>query len=81
MHDENETEQPSLGTADFPETNETKQNYHKYEETVDDLGITLDEADLTEEQKLKPYAFTATNRKAFAKDTSELGCANVQNTQ
>ena len=78
MHDGNETEHSSVRTAGFSETNETKQNYHKYKETVDDLGITLDESDLTEEQKLKLYAFMATNRKSFAKDTSELGCANVQ---
>ena len=27
---------------------------------------------------MKLYAFIATNRISFAKDTSELGCANVQ---
>ena len=49
----------------------------KYKETVEDLGISLDESDLTEEQKLKLYEFIASNRDSFAKDTSELGCTNV----
>ena len=76
--DESETEQPSAWTADFADANETKQKYHEYKQIVDDLGISLDESDLTEEQKLKLYTFIATNRNSFAKDTSELGCAKVQ---
>ena len=81
MHDENETEQPSVGTAGFSETNETKQKYHKYKETVDDLGITLDESDLTEEQKLKLYAFIATNRKSLQKILHSLDAQMYKNIQ
>ena len=78
MHEEDETEQPSSCSADFAGTDETKQKYQEYKDIVDDLGISLEESDLKEEQKLKLYKFIATNRKSFAKDTSELGRANVE---
>ena len=80
MNEENETEQPSLCSADFAGMDETKQKYQEYKHIVDDLGISL-ESVLTEEQNLKLYKFIATNRKSFAKDTSELGCANVEQKQ
>ena len=78
MPDEEKTEQPSMCTTSVTDTNEIKQKYDEYKQIVDDLGISLDESDLTEEQKMKLYKFIATNRKSFAKDTSELGCANVK---
>ena len=42
---------------------------------ADELGISLNESDLTENEKLRLYEFIAKNRSTFAKDTSELvGC-------
>ena len=38
-----------------------------------EIGINLDESDLTDEQKHKLYIFLGQNRKVFAKDFSELG--------
>ena len=77
MQDEEITEQPFMCSTTLTDKNETKQKCQDYKHIVDDLGISLDESDLTEEQKFKLYKFIATNRKTFAKDTSELGCANV----
>ena len=58
------------------EINDLTSKYQEYKKTVDDLGISLDESDLTEEQKMKLFAFIASNRNSFTKDTSELGCTN-----
>ena len=72
--------EPSVASAtcfNENEVNDLTSKYQQYKKTVDDLGISLDESDLTEEQKIKLYAFIASNRNSFAKDTSELGCTNV----
>ena len=79
MQDEDVKEQPSVLTANLNDTNETK-NTCKYKESkkfADELGISLDKSDLTEDQRAKLYTFIASNRKTFAKDTAELGCTNV----
>ena len=47
------------------------------ETIVKDLGINLDESDLSFEQKGKLYDFLARNRDIFAKDMSELGVTNL----
>ena len=48
-----------------------------YKDIVDDLGISLNESDLSENEKLRLYEFIAKNRSTFAKDTSELVGSNV----
>ena len=47
------------------------------EKVVKDLGINLDDTDLTVDQKHKLYGFLARNRDIFAKDMSELGVTNL----
>ena len=47
------------------------------EKIVKDLGINLDDTDLTVDQKDKLYGFLARNRDIFAKDMSELGVTNL----
>ena len=42
-----------------------------------EIGINLEESDLTDEQKHKLYIFLGQNRKVFAKDFSELGKTNM----
>lgn len=71
-----ETSEPTVMSASTSNAKE----YTKIEECkkiVADLGISLDDSDLTEEQKQKLYTFIASNRNSFAKDTSELGCTNL----
>ena len=48
-----------------------------HEQTVKDLGINLDNTDLSEDQKARLYHFLGNNRDIFAKDISELGVTNV----
>ena len=45
----------------------------QYTEIAKEVGINLDDADLTDTQKQKLYVFLGQNRKVFAKDFSELG--------
>ena len=47
------------------------------EKIVKDLGINLDDTDLTVDQKHKLHGFLARNRDIFAKDMSELGVTNL----
>ncbi|MES9903532.1 MAG: reverse transcriptase domain-containing protein, partial [Sedimenticola sp.] len=42
-----------------------------------DLGISLDDSDLSPDQKQSLLTFIGKNRDVFAKDTSELGCTNL----
>ena len=49
----------------------------QYIKIARDLGINLDDADLTSEQKEKLLIFIGKNRKCFAKDFSELGLTNL----
>ena len=72
--------EPSVNSAtssDSANDANLENKYEQYRKTVDDLGISLEESDLSESQKLKLYEFIAMNRSSFAKDTSELGCTNV----
>ena len=69
--------EPNVLSATSTNENEMTNKFKEYKETADELGISLDESDLTEEQKFKLYAFIASNHSTFAKDTSELGCTNV----
>ena len=43
-----------------------------YENIAKDLGLNLDNSELSEEQKRKLYPFLGRNRDIFAKDSSEL---------
>ena len=47
------------------------------ERIVKDLGITIDDSNLSKDQKGKLYNFLARNRDIFAKDMSELGVTNL----
>ena len=47
------------------------------ERIVKDLGITIDDSNLSKDQKSKLYNFLARNRDIFAKDMSELGVTNL----
>lgn len=49
----------------------------QYIKIAQDLGINLEDADLTTEQKRKLLVFIGQNRKSFAKDFSELGVTNL----
>ena len=72
--------EPSVNSAtssDSANDANLENKYEQYRKTVDDLGISLEESDLSESQKLKLYEFIAMNRSSFAKDTSELGCTNL----
>ena len=48
-----------------------------HEQVIKDLGINLDNTDLSEDQKNRLYQFLGNNRDIFAKDISELGVTNV----
>ena len=45
----------------------------QYIEIAKEVGLNLDDTDLTEAQKQRLYVFLGQNRKTFAKDFSELG--------
>ena len=47
------------------------------ERIVKDLGITIDDSNLSKDQQGKLYNFLARNRDIFAKDMSELGVTNL----
>lgn len=49
----------------------------QYIEIAQNLGINLDDSDLTAAQKHKLLVFIGRNRKTFAKDFSELGVTNL----
>ena len=71
---------PSVNSAacsDKASDKDEASKFKEYKEVVSELGISLEESDLSEEQKLRLYVFIAINRSSFAKDTSELGCTNV----
>ena len=48
-----------------------------HEQVIKDLGINLDNSNLTEEQRSKLYNFLGNNRDIFAKYMSELGETNL----
>ena len=47
------------------------------EQMIKDLGINLDDTQLSEDQKSRLYQFLGNNRDIFAKDISELGVTNL----
>ena len=67
----------SVACSDPLTKEQLKAEEAKNKAIVEDLGISLNESDLSEDQKSKLYAFIAKNRSSFAKDTSELGCTNL----
>ena len=48
-----------------------------HEQMIKDLGINLDDTQLSEDQKSRLYQFLGNNRDIFAKDISELGVTNL----
>ena len=62
-------EQASVNLLD--ESVENKSDEY-YENIAKDLGLNLDNSELSEEQKRKLYTFLGRNRDIFAKDSSEL---------
>ena len=62
-------EQASVNLLDASVENESEVHY---ENIAKDLGLNLDNSELSEEQKQKLYTFLGRNRDIFAKDSSEL---------
>ena len=62
---------------DFNLNLESKTDSQNYESVLEELGINLDCADPSMEQKQKLINFLGRNRKMFAKDMSEIGETNL----
>ena len=62
-------EQASVNLLDASVENKSDEYY---ENIAKDLGLNLDNSELSEEQKQKLYTFLGRNRDIFAKDSSEL---------
>ena len=63
-------------TIDAQATNQPR-DLAKDTATIKELGITIDDTNLTPEQKTQLIHLLARNRDVFAKDLTELSCTNV----
>ena len=61
----------------FSLNSDSKTDSQNYENILEELGINLDCADLSKEQKQKLINFLGRNREMFAKDMSEIGETNL----
>ena len=70
---------PSVNSAAYSDRTSDENEASKFKKIQgnSELGISLEEYDLSQEQKLRLYKFIAINLSSFAKDTLELGCINV----
>ncbi|XP_053405096.1 uncharacterized protein LOC128558877 [Mercenaria mercenaria] len=80
----NVTQVTDLPTSENSEASTSVNSIHTdtltdehYIEIAEDLGISLNDSDLTSDQKRRLLIFIGKNRKSFAKDFSELGLTNL----